>query len=175
MQLGIGHRAFFRHHRLGEIGERGQFGIVEGGRINGARCFNRLLGQQFFQSCQLGVAGHAEAAFVGARGDNLHHFHFAGGQAVGAVELADFLVKRQRFGRIGQHADQVGDKAVGIQRGFYARFGAFGSGFDGMDGQACHDVFLSGVCWNRMLRAAASGARNSINAAAAGERFCASE
>ena len=59
-----------------------------------------------------------------------------------SVYLAHFLIKRQGFGRIGQHADEVGDKAVGLKRGFHARLGGFGSGFYGVDGKTCYDWVL---------------------------------
>ena len=70
-----------------------------------------LFGQQFFQGSQFGVAGNAETAFVGTGGNDLNNFNFAVSQAVGRIQLANFLIKRQSFRRIGQNADQVRNKA----------------------------------------------------------------
>ena len=83
--------------------------------------------RSFFQGCQFGVACHAETAFVSAGGDDLDDFDFTGSQAVGGVQFADFLIERQRFGRVCQYADEVGDKAVVFQRGFDAGFAASGA------------------------------------------------
>ena len=62
------------------------------------------------------------AKIIGSGGDDLNNFDFTRSQAVGGVQFADFLIKRQRFGRVGQYADEVGDEAVVFQRGFDAGF-----------------------------------------------------
>ena len=54
-EFGIGYRAFFCHHSLGERSERAQFGIVKLACRQRARGFDGLFGQEFFQGCQLGV------------------------------------------------------------------------------------------------------------------------
>lgn len=96
----VGYRAFFCHYGLGKGGERAEFSIVKFACRQSARGFDGLFGKEFFQGCEFGVPCHAEAALVGAGGNNLDYFDFAGGQAVGGVELADFLVKRQGFGGV---------------------------------------------------------------------------
>ena len=66
----------------------------------------------FFQGGQFGVAGHAEAALVDFGGEDLDHFALACGERSFAVEFAHFLIEGEGFGRVGQHADEVGQKAV---------------------------------------------------------------
>lgn len=124
--------AFFCHYSLGKGGKRTEFGIVKRACIQIAGGFDGLFGQEFFQGSQLGMPCHAETALVGTGGYDLDDFDFACGQTVGGVELAYLLVKRQSFGGIGQHADEVGDKAVVLKYGLYTRFGGFGSGFEGV-------------------------------------------
>ena len=129
-QLVVGYRAFFRHNGLGECRQSTQFGIVKLACSQRARSFDGLFGKQFFQGCQFSVAGNAEAAFIGTRGNDLNDFDFAGSQAVGTIHFADFLIKRQSLRRIGQNADQVRNKAVVFQYGFNAWFSSFRSGFN---------------------------------------------
>ena len=77
---------------------------------------------------------HAEAALVGAGGDDLDDFAFAACERVFVVEFADFLVEGEGLGGVGECADEIGDEAVGFLRGFYAGFGGFGGGFYGVYG-----------------------------------------
>ncbi len=145
----VGYCAFFRHYGLGEGGKRAEFGIVKFTCRQSAGGIEGLLGQEFFQGCEFGVPCHAEAALVGACGNDPDDFDFAGGQAVGGVELADFLVKRQGFGGVCQYADEVGDKAVVFGYGLYARFGGFGGRFRGCVRLNVPFSFLVRKYWGR--------------------------
>lgn len=108
----VGYCAFFRHYGLGKGGKRAEFGIVKFTCRQSAGGIEGLLGQEFFQGCEFGVPCHAEAALVGACGNDPDHFDFAGGQAVGGVELADFLVKRQGFGAFANTPIRLGMKPL---------------------------------------------------------------
>ena len=62
--------------------------------------------------------------------------------ALPGIERTHILIHRQCRRRIGQHANQIGPKAIVFLGSFHARFGGFGSGGNRMYGQTGHDDSL---------------------------------
>src|SRR5690606_10900080 len=120
----------------GKAGQCIQFRVVE--RVDFAQRIDELFRHAQFGNRELGVAGHAEAAVIQRYNNDLDHFPFNRAQAGAAVDGADDLVGLQGGGRVGQYADQVREKAVGLLRSLHAFAGGFGGGVNGMDGEAAH-------------------------------------